>query len=282
MDPRKLQFLRAVLGVDGASALKKAADRATELESAIVPRAIMAWLGVVARSDFEGSIPGVEDSYIDFEKNDAGLYDGTVAIGEGVFPFQNATVFHLAASVAMALGSNNEIDNRLKDVDLVRLGKSIDILAKATFLTKMDLSKGAPGPPHAPKLTGVPLAPVPGIKQKEKAPKDAGGKKPPKPPAEAPKPKHVVPKSKVTIPKAKRPALKSFSMSERQSLRECPDCGLPLIKGGAFTGCVCFKELARYVSLAKSETGLVISFRPEVDDDAVSVILETLGVSDGR
>jgi hypothetical protein len=76
MDGRKFQFLKAVLGEDGAKALAKAAERAPELGNALLPRTIMAWLGVASRDDFEGTIPGVENTYLQFTKAEA-KYSGS-------------------------------------------------------------------------------------------------------------------------------------------------------------------------------------------------------------
>ena len=285
MDAKKYDFLRAVVGDDGASALRKAADRLGDLEGAIVPRAIMAWLGVAARGDYEGSIPGVQDSYLDFAKNEDGTYSGSITIGEGVFPFQNATVFHLAASISVALGAQElDDDSRFKNMDLVKLGKSIDIMAKAKFISNAedlakDLVKAVPGPPHAPTLTGVPQIAVAPVKQVDKGPQPPPGQKPKKPPTEAKVPKATVPKLKVKIPKNEPGGGKKFLVSDTAAKSECGVCGLPLIKNEKFSGCMCFKETARYVTLTKNAGKTYINFSRSVDDDAIAAILDTLGVN---
>lgn len=131
MDERKFKFLRAVLGEDGAKALAKAAERAPELEAALLPRSIMAWLGLTSRSDFEGRIPGNENTYVQFVKSED-RYSGSVAIGDEVYSFENALVTHLGACIAVALGADHErVSPRLKDLDVQRLGKNIDTLVKA-------------------------------------------------------------------------------------------------------------------------------------------------------
>lgn len=278
MDERKYAFLRAVLGTDGATSLKKAADKYGDLEGAIVPRAIMAWLGLVARSDFEGGLPGVEDSYIDFTKNEDGTYSGSIAIGDGIFPFQNANVFHLAASVALSLGASLETD-KLKDVDMVKLGKSIDVLVKAKYLSDTDvLAKALPGPPHAPSVRGQPTPPAAPTKQIGQ-PEPIASQKPAKAPKEAPKPKHKIPKLKVTVPKAGPKVGKSFDIPEKAAKKECRECGLPLIKNERFVGCLCFRDMARYIALTKAESGYSLAFGKSLDEDAVAAVLDTLGVN---
>lgn len=275
MDERKYAFLRAVLGNDGASSLKKAADKYDGLEGAIVPRAIMAWLGVVARADYEGGLPGVDDSYLDFAKNDDGTYSGSIAIEEAIFPFQNANVFHLAASIALSLGASLDTE-KLTDVDMVKLGKSIDVLVKAKYLSGTDiLSKALPGPPHKPEVRGVPQAAVPPQKQIDKGPKPLPSQQPAKAPKEAPIPKHKIPKLKVSLPKT----AKSFDIPEKATKKECKECGLPLVKNEKFVGCMCFRDMARYIQLQKGEGSYTLSFGSSLDDDAIAAVLDTLGVN---
>jgi hypothetical protein len=131
MDSRKFKFLKAVLGEDGARALAKAAERGPELENALLPRTIMAWLGIAGRSDFEGQIPGVENTYLQFGKAED-RYSGSVAVGDEVYSFESATMLHLGACVAVALGADHErVSPGLRDLEIQRLGKNIDTLVKA-------------------------------------------------------------------------------------------------------------------------------------------------------
>jgi hypothetical protein len=275
MDERKYAFLKAVLGTDGAFSLKKAADKYEDLEGAIVPRAIMAWLGVVGRGDYEGGLPGVDDSYLDFSKNSDSTYDGSIAIGEGVFPFQNASVFHLAASVALSLGASLE-SQPLKDVDVMKLGKSIDVLVKAKYLSGMDVfAKAIPGPPNKPQVRGQPVPPTPGTKQIGQ-PKPIASQKPAEAPKQAKMPKHKIPQLKVKTPK------KAAKLTAKALKSECGECGQPLVKNEAFVGCLCFRDLARYVSLTKHDNEhYEISFGSGVDEDGELAILEALGVNHG-
>jgi hypothetical protein len=183
-------------------------------------------------------------------------------------------VFHLAASVALSLGASLETD-KLKDVDMVKLGKSIDVLVKAKYLSDTDvLAKALPGPPHAPSVRGQPTPPSAPTKQIGQ-PKPDPSQKPAKAPKEAPKPKHKIPKLKVAIPKAG----KSFGIPEKAAKKECRECGLPLIKNEKFVGCLCFRDMARFVSLAKADNGYSLSFGKSLDEDAVVAILDTLGVN---
>lgn len=157
MDDRKYKFLVGVLGQDGASALKKAGERSPELGGAIFPRAVIAWLNVAGREQFEGSLPGVEDSYLHFSKSE-GTFSGEVAVNDEVYTFEKANMVHLGACVAIALGADHEqISPRLRDLDLQKLGKNIDTIVKARVamaelkrirtqpLEKMAIADIAPG-----------------------------------------------------------------------------------------------------------------------------------------
>ena len=58
-------FLEEILGQCGAQALKKASDRSPEVESILVPRAIIAWLDL--QDSFDGPLPGIENSHLNFQ-----------------------------------------------------------------------------------------------------------------------------------------------------------------------------------------------------------------------
>jgi GNAT superfamily N-acetyltransferase len=129
MDVQRYGFLVATLGEDGAQALAKAAERWPPLAAVLVPRAIMAWLTVV--DDFEGQLPGVDNTYLSFTKAEE-AYTGTIAVGDTSYGFEAATPAHLAASIGISMGLDaDDLDPALRDLDLQRLGKSIDLLVKA-------------------------------------------------------------------------------------------------------------------------------------------------------
>lgn len=128
----KQKFLSGILGKDGAQALKKAVQRDTRLDSIVLPRAIIGWLNFISKYEYEGELPGVENSYIEFTKNDDGTFTGSIAIGEDVHEFENRDVYHMASAISVSINDEvQEIDSKLRDQVLVHLGKSIDALAKA-------------------------------------------------------------------------------------------------------------------------------------------------------
>lgn len=128
------KFMAATLGADGAQALKKAIEREPRLDQVLVPRAIIGRLTFVANHEFEGQLPGVENSYIQFQKSEKG-FNGSISLNEGIYSFEGASIYHIAASIAMALGVQPDtLDADVRDTVLVKLGKSIDTLAKAQVL----------------------------------------------------------------------------------------------------------------------------------------------------
>ena len=135
MDPIKLNFLKGVVGEDGASALQKAGERSERLENAIVPRTILAWLNSRSKDGgYEGEVPGICNTYIRFAKGERG-YNGALSVGcEPAYEFKGVSLYHIAASLAVAIGANEEFDPSIRSNDIARLGKSIDLLVKAKSL----------------------------------------------------------------------------------------------------------------------------------------------------
>lgn len=131
MSDRASSFLIGVLGEDGANAFKKALSNGGSLQSAVVPRAIISWLDqAMVHESYSGTIPGLTQP-LEFRKSEKG-YTGTIGIGEARYTFKNATSYHVAAGIAVALGlEKTRIDSQTRDVTLQRLGKSIDVLVKA-------------------------------------------------------------------------------------------------------------------------------------------------------
>lgn len=135
-------FLIATLGKQAAEALQKACARDACLADVLVPRSILGWL-LQVEEGFEGNIPGVQNSYLEFAKNERGTYDGHVSLPDtdGLLPFYGANLSGLAATIAAAVGVDcRPADPRLRDQVVVALGKHIDSLA-ATQVELAELKK---------------------------------------------------------------------------------------------------------------------------------------------
>ena len=136
MDSKKYNFLLDVLGVEGAQALKKAINQFCDLEGAVIPRAAWGWLETAPLDIYDGVIPG-QNSQLAFNKSEAG-FTGQIEIGNEFYKFENATTSHLVAALALALDIDQErISASVKDLDLFRLGKNLDLLTKAHRISKL-------------------------------------------------------------------------------------------------------------------------------------------------
>ncbi len=243
MDPRKQAFLTAVLGSDGSGALMKAVERSAVLEYALVPRTILAW--IQSGSEHDGELPGIEGSFACFAL--------------GIEPDQAPT--------------------DLRDLDLERLGKSIDAIAKLRFVTRT-LEKS-----DEPEETEKEPCPICGSVadetcehkvKKEELEKGAAAApqapKPPKPPAaagSAPKP---------SLPKTPKPPT-TIKMTKAEVARVCSACGLGQFKDGKFHGCICFRAMNKAVKVTPVDAGgFNIELDPRVwDKGDVVTFLEAVG-----
>lgn len=142
MDSRPYNFLRAVLGEEGATAIRKAVSTSPTFEHAVLPRTILGWLELADSFDYEGEIPGCADTYLAFSKSEGG-FSGIVRLNNLDYQFEDASVVHVAASVAVSLGADPEqVAAGVRDLDIARLGKSIDLLIKARVAAE-ELAKAA-------------------------------------------------------------------------------------------------------------------------------------------
>lgn len=267
MDSRKLQFLEAVVGRDGAQALSKAAERAVELDQAIFPRAVTAWIESIAPFGFDGYVPGVEDAQFRFAKSESG-FSGIVTINGELHRFDDASVNHLAGCVAVALGLDHErVSSQAKPEQLAKLGKSIDLLVK-TQLVKTSIKPATakkrinlPGMPAQPIAPKQPLAPTPVQPANQKqTPAGAAGTA-----QTSPLPKPKLPK----LPK------QTLTVTKSEANKKCPHCARAQFKGNTFSGCFCFSALAKNVKTTGTATGFNLEFGSAWDQDAILSLAET-------
>lgn len=273
MDPRKGKFLEAVVGFDGAKALSKAIERSQELSTAVIARTIMAWLEVASRADYHGSLPGNDDLYVVIKKSNDNLY-GSISVDDNVYCFDNASIYHVAGSVAIALGADHErLDTNLEDQSIIALGKSIDLLVKARAVAEeLQKAKGGAGggaaagagpaaAPLGPKGPTPPTATQAKITPaKLPSAKVAGARKPS---GKLPRPSSATAGRKVKIVK-----------SQLQS--ECSVCATRLFKGERFVGCFCFSEMASGVKVLVKGEDVQLELNDLWDDDAAETLVESL------
>jgi hypothetical protein len=233
MKDTAFSFLTGVLGTDGARALRKAADREPALEPLLVPRAALSW--ILQRSHYEGKIPGVSNSYLKLDKSEAGI-TGVVSLQDTNYEFSQATPEHVASAMSVSVGI--DLANRMpvKDLLLVRLGKSIDALVKAQALTKQFVNKI-----ELPGATAKPTKQIEPIQAMQPTKQTAKPKLPKKP---------------------KIPALK---VEKSEAGRECEICGGTQFEGTQFKGCLCFRELSKSVKTTAYGDGFVLEFSAGID-----------------
>jgi hypothetical protein len=300
MDHRKTNFLAAVLGVDVAGALVKAAERSEVLVNALVPRTILAWLDTEA--EYSGNVPGVDGTYVSFTKSQAG-YSGSVTIGEDLHQFDDESDVHVAASVAVAIGLHDELPSPdMRDVDIQKLGKSIELAVKTQRLRRLqalqkafcpgciskksehrsdcekadkdpekqkfekdELEKGKQGPglPAAPTAPAAPSAPV------------AAGTTPPKPKSLKPPKTAAVAKP----PTAAKPVTAStVKLTRSETTHRCAACGITQFRGDRILGCMCLRDLCKSARVvAADENFVTVALGIDWDKDALVTLLEAVG-----
>lgn len=288
MDPRKLAFLQAVIGPDGARALAKAA-RTPDLEWAIFPRVVMSWVEVASEGLYDADLPGVEGTHLCLAKTEAG-FRGSIEFGEQSYAFDGASLFHVAGSVAVALGGDHAAPPPLQHPALPKLGQSIDLLVRARQLRKAQhhgAAKGAAGPGQA-AAPQAPLAPIPPIAA---APKPVGpaagtkvggaGQKASTSPEGVAKPaglKVAAPKATLPkLPKLPKRAVVKMKVSKAEAARPCPTCAGAQFRDGQYTACLCFKDLAKSCKTTQIAEGFLLEFGGAWDHEAITTLAENLG-----
>jgi hypothetical protein len=284
-------FLEAVLGQTGTIALLKASQHSEEIHNALMPRSVLAW--IKAKQDFEGNIPGT-DGFVSFKKSENG-FSGEVAIGEELHKFVDASLFHVAASVAVAIDAEYEAVSGLRDLDLERLGKSIDLLASREhivgLLVKSDEGMAIANAKDAEdELSDEEYEKKYGKKRLEKAGagpgKPAGAiapTAPTAPTATAPPPK-TQPMKPAKVPGA-FPAVKpattpapTMKLKMSEANFACKLCGETQMKGPKFKGCFCFAGLAKSARvIAADEEGFTIQLSNDWDSESIATLLEAVG-----
>jgi|ERR1700690_538105 len=127
MNELQNKFLVAILGPDGAGALKMASERSEVLGQAILPRSVLSWVNGVG--EFAGIIPGTDNLLSRFAKSEKG-FSGYIDSHE----FEDASLIHVCSAIAVALGAKDDCGDEAKSLDLERLGKSLDLLVRSKLV----------------------------------------------------------------------------------------------------------------------------------------------------
>lgn len=237
MNDSSFSFLSGVLGTDGAKVLKKAADRSPVLEVLLVPRSALSW--VLQRNAYEGSIPGIQNSYLKFQKSEEG-FSGVITVNDMPIDFTKASPEYIAAAIGASVGISSFSQVDIADKMLVKLGKSIDVLVQAQYLIKSIRKVELPGQTAKPLATGQPVPPTAPTKQ----------------------PKQTKPK----LPKpSKVPALK---VEKSEGNRPCNVCSAKQFVDGKFRPCLCFRDLQKSIQVTSYKDGWVLEFDSSIDPES--------------
>jgi hypothetical protein len=238
------KFLEAVLGVNGAAIMSRLADSSEIIKTAAVPRTIMSWLG--SMEGYNDKLPGSEIN-LKLVKSESGFY-----VEFNGIETEEASIEKAAAVIAVGLGVTSGM-SKFKDVDLAKLGKTIDLLVKA----QKGLAGGQGGglaQGHHPSVgsagavTGEMNASVGPIKP------DA--------------PDKAIPTNLKNLSN-KAPKM---ALSEEESEKVCKVCkGKQKDKKGQIKGCHCFTDLSGTLEVKKSESGYEVTFGVGWDDAAISI-----------
>lgn len=241
MDKPTFTFLKAVLGNDGATAMRRAVAKDPRLEYYLVPRTLLGW--VLGKSEYEGQVPGT-DVYVEFRKSEK-TYSGNIGAGSAPVKQFDGDVFHTVAEIATKMGFETGTFEGT-DSMLAKLGKSVDALIEARGLTR-ELQKGA--------------TELPGTTAKPR--EQQGPQEPEKPIATQP-----------TMQKPKLPKVKGMLKIEKKDLQKsCQSCGIGHFKNNKFQGCLCWRDLAKHSTTTVYSDGAIVEFSKTADSQMVHALL---------
>lgn len=241
MDKRTFSFLKSVLGTDGATAMRRAVAKDPRLESYLIPRTFLGW--AISKSQYEGSMPGVDDVYVQFSKSESG-YNGSIGKArQPVTPFTADNEFHLVAELIQAFGFDLAPFEG-SDRSLSNLGKSVDALLKARSLTAK-FEKAAQPTQDLPGTTHLPTKPT-------------GPEEPEKPIATQP-----------AMAKPKLPKSPMLKVAKKDLSKSCKTCSGIMFKSEKFVGCMCWRDLAKHATTTLYSDGAVVEFSKAADRQAV-------------
>jgi hypothetical protein len=231
----------------------------TDLEGVVVARAALAWLKNAPEGDLFCGCPMLY-------KSEDGI-SGLVECNGGNYLFVDSTPEHATAALVSSLVLSLD-KSFTKDLDLAKLGHSLDLLVKAQ-------SKA----PDEPLLgqTAKPLAPVAPIQSPTAPPQIKTAGRISSLPTAPPLPKED-PRTLTPTPPLVKPGLPKLKLSEIEMGKKCGVCGKAQTDGKKFVGCSCLKGIAKSVKSQRVPGGLLLDFEGEGwDIDAKITLLEAVG-----
>lgn len=306
-------FMKSILGEDGQQAFEKMIKRAPSIGALLAPRTILGWISTASRINYEGELPGVSNSYVSLAKSGDGIH-GAVAVDGVHHTFEGNDVLHVAAAISHALGVENiEIDPSMKNADISKLGKSIDLLVKARTIAHVaeeEMAKFALAPTKMTEHGAYHIVHTPGqqypysihhsgtgevvqsgisslqnaqVIAKWHASRPIAKTELPGQAAAARAPLKQVPAQAPTAkqpvvnkPPIQKSARRELMVKHEEAEKTCSVCGQHLFKGHEFVGCMCFRALAKSVRTRETQGGFVLQLnRSDWDDDTLQTLIST-------
>jgi hypothetical protein len=221
-------LLNTLLGTAGLQALETLL-KSEDLASFIIPKAVVSWL---QKAEY-GSLS--LDGFDSLKKTGYG-YSGTTKVGNLDYVFDKVTEQQVAAIVSVRL--EKTMSPLVKEIDLARLSKTIDLLVKAQKPAKIEPVE-AKVAVDGPKKPQEPMPPV--------APNE-------------------------TVYSNKNVVQKSFMVSEKDSKTKCKLCGKGQFKDNKFSGCVCVRSLAKSVDTKLVGSKYKLTFGNDLGEDEILTI----------
>jgi hypothetical protein len=269
-------FARSVIGDDAFGALNKAAERAPDLAGVVWPRLVIGWVNLASRWDYDGFVPGHENSLLRFTKSENGL-TGSVAIGESQLDFEDACPENLSAILCVALGCTPELAKSENSAALAALGASIDLMVTQRVVA---LLKAEGPPPRCNACSKFYHA-----KYKDKCPYCSVDKTEPPGKSAAPQAPDAQIKPEAPTPNAPKRVAKPTTISLTKSMAEhkCSVCQAPQVRKGQFIGCHCLRDLGRFAKSEKNGDRYLVTFDPEHwTKNNVRLLLDIVGANNAE
>jgi hypothetical protein len=261
-------FLKTVLGDVGFQAVNKADP---VLLPVLVPRSILGWVYSVSEKGYDGEIPGINGSYISLHKNESGL-EGAITIDNHLAVFENASYYHVAASIGSSLDVDlPEINPSLKKKDLTDFGSAIDLLIKTqTINLHKSATAGRPGPPAKPNEARPPAAPVSPSRQIAYNPEGT--------PVNIPNVTGGQGRSEEVAQKItqKNEESQKLKVTKDESEKTCQLCKKKRFKEKQFTGCDCLKEMSKHVKTTTNPDGFTLTFDRPLSQETLESLIDLL------
>ena len=267
-------FMDAVLGSDASNALAKAAQRSATIANIIGPRTIVGWSNLASRWSYDGTVPGLEDSVLRFEKTENGL-TGIMSIGDVQLDFEDAQPENLSAMLCVGLKCSPDLSKSEGATvkAMGQLGETVDLMIKVRAVTLLKTEPKC----NCKKCTEAKCKCHCHDVEKTELPSKMAAPKPPDEPVGAMAPVATTPR-RTAIKKPVAGMIKSLDLNDRHMGTKCSVCDSTSFRDGEFRACFCLRELAPFVKSEYIDNGVRLTFGDEWSAHARILLKDILHV----